>query len=817
MNLCPLGRSFIGKLVLLFLISTWTQSASAADQVVSDAGDTGGPNQLRAKLVALQSSGGGTLSFDLGTATIILANGILPDITANVTIDGGNVVTLSGGNTNPLFQIDAGGKLTLDNLTVTRGYNATGDGGAIRNGSGAGNGGTLNINNCHFLFNVAETAFSGGAIVSYGPLTITGSEFGSNSAGNGGALYPRFASAVTTISDCSFHDNATTNMTNGWGGAMLLWDGAPVTVSNSQFVTNFAEDGGAIYVFANSSLTMTGSDVSDNTADNDSDGTNYGGGIFNAGTLVLVQSTITENVVTDSPTTLFPESRGGGGVANLATGVMTVTGGKMSDNHGRFGGGILNFGKLTATNLTLAGNHSGVGGGVCNIRTGGNVGDMTMNGSTMSGNSVSFSEYPSVATPLGSAIFNSTTSTLSITNSTFSGNTGQGAIQEDNSSITLLNVTIANNSEGGLGSDQSPNTSVVVMTNTLLMDNGSHNCGSIGFNSFTHEFDLSSDATCGFGTGRDNVDLMLGPLADNGGPTQTLLPLAGSPAIDSGSGADAPLRDQRNYLRAGAAPDAGAAEFGGTIPVTLANISTRASVQTGANVLIGGFIVTGSGPKQVLLRGIGPSSGVAGALANPSLTLFDSAGAPLAANDNWQDAPNKQEIIDSGIPPSNNLESAILLTLDPAAYTVILSGAGGGTGIGLVEAYDLDRTAGSKLANISSRGFVQTGDNVMIGGFIVLGPDSQTVVVRAIGPSLPVDGALADPVLDLYDGQGVNFASNDNWRDTQEAEITATGLVPVNDLESATVTTLAPGGFTAIVHGHGAATGIALVEVYAVD
>jgi hypothetical protein len=218
-----------------------------------------------------------------------------------------------------------------------------------------------------------------------------------------------------------------------------------------------------------------------------------------------------------------------------------------------------------------------------------------------------------------------------------------------------------------------------------------------------------------------------------------------------------------------------------------------------------------------LLRGIGPSTELAGSLADPFLELYDSTGAKLISNDNWGDAPNKDEIVATGIPPSSDLESAILMALDPGAYTAILSGVGGGTGIGLVEAYDLDRTAGSKLANISSRALVQTGDNVVIGGFIVLGADSENVIVRAIGPSLPVTGKLVDPTLDLYDANGMNFASNDNWRDTQESEIIATTIQPTNDLESAIVALLAPGSYTAIVRGAKGATGVALVEVYGLD
>ena len=252
---------------------------------------------------------------------------------------------------------------------------------------------------------------------------------------------------------------------------------------------------------------------------------------------------------------------------------------------------------------------------------------------------------------------------------------------------------------------------------------------------------------------------------------------------------------------------------------TLGNISTRGLVQTGDNVLIGGFIITGAQPKKVILRAIGPSLQLTGALQDPTLELHDGAGMLIASNDNWMDSPNKQEIIDSTIAPTYDTESAIVATLpaNNASYTAVVRGVNNSTGIALVEAYDIGNVEDSKLANISTRGLVQTGDNVLIGGFIVLGPDSQQVIVRAIGPSLPVSGKLADPTLDLYDSNGVLLAANDNWRDVQEAEIIATTIPPTNDAEAAIVQTLAPAAYTAIVRGKNGTTGVALVEVYALE
>ena len=263
----------------------------------------------------------------------------------------------------------------------------------------------------------------------------------------------------------------------------------------------------------------------------------------------------------------------------------------------------------------------------------------------------------------------------------------------------------------------------------------------------------------------------------------------------------------------------------GAIPANsfgkLLNISTRLRVLGGDNVLIGGFIVTGSAPKKVIIRGIGPSLadfGLQGALADPTLELHDGTGSLIFSNDNWKDT-QKQEILDTTIPPANDLESAIVATLAPGAYTAIVRGKDNGTGVAVVEAYDLSQAAGSKLANISTRGFVDTDNNVMIGGLIVgpAGTAGSTLLVRALGPSLSnfgIQNPLADPMLELHNGNGTAIASNDNWRDTQQASIQFAGIPPSNDLESAIVQTLAPGAYTAIVRGKNNGTGVGLIEVY---
>lgn len=267
---------------------------------------------------------------------------------------------------------------------------------------------------------------------------------------------------------------------------------------------------------------------------------------------------------------------------------------------------------------------------------------------------------------------------------------------------------------------------------------------------------------------------------------------------------------------------------GNTNPAQLLNISTRLEVFSGDQVPIGGFILTGSDPKTIMIRAIGPSLPVSGGIADPTIELHDATGL-LATNDNWkindQTGQSQQAAIEaSTIPPANDLESALIVTLpaNGAGYSAIMRSKTGAVGVGLVEIYDLSLAASAVLGNISTRGTVETADNVMIGGFIS-GPNtkgSSTVLIRAIGPSLPVSGALQDPFLELHDANGNLIATNDNWKvdtqtgQSQQTEVEATTIPPFNDLESALVYAAPPGAYTAVVRGQNNTTGVALVEIY---
>jgi hypothetical protein len=278
-------------------------------------------------------------------------------------------------------------------------------------------------------------------------------------------------------------------------------------------------------------------------------------------------------------------------------------------------------------------------------------------------------------------------------------------------------------------------------------------------------------------------------------------------------------------------PVGNTSEFRTDFAVQVAKISTRAHVGTGNNVLIGGFVVhrppgDTDHKKKVLLRALGPSlqvNGVSlpGRLADPTLELHNVKGALIASNDNWR-SDQETAITATGAAPKNDKESALIANLADGNYTVQVRGANSGTGLGVVEVYDLEpldpvNEQSGRLVNISTRGLVRPGNDALIGGLIVRGDDGENVLLRAIGPDLTaeqVPNALSNPTLELRDASGTLLAANDDWRSDQEEEITATGIAPNDDRDSAILYSLPPGNYTAIVRGNPESTGVALVEIY---
>jgi hypothetical protein len=257
----------------------------------------------------------------------------------------------------------------------------------------------------------------------------------------------------------------------------------------------------------------------------------------------------------------------------------------------------------------------------------------------------------------------------------------------------------------------------------------------------------------------------------------------------------------------------------------LANIATRVDVQGGQNDGIAGFIKRNAATKRVMVRALGPSIGIPGGLQDPILKVFDSTGAQIATSDNLRTA-QQAEISATGLAPKDDKEAAVIINLAGAAartnYTAVLSGANGGTGIGLVEVYDLDAESFADLGNVATRGFVGTGANVLIGGLIVRDDAftnlSQNILVRGIGPSLTGSGVsnpLADPFIELHDAQGALVVSNDDWGSSPDAAaLTTSGLAPTNAKESAILKTVAPGAYTVILSGVNGGTGVGNVEAY---
>ena len=631
--------------------------------------------------------------------------------------------------------------------------------------------------------------------------------------------------------------NVLTVRRNPAGGApefriFFIGNGAHVTISGLTMRNGRDYNSGAIL---NDGSTLT---VNNCVFTANSGGGYGGGGIMNDGSNANARLTVNKCVFDGNSADFMA-----GGILNFSTShsANLTVGNCIFNNNSAFDGGAINNyapgGTATAvvTNTTLTGNSAsgdevGRAGAIHNnaVFVGGRA-MLTVSNCTLSNNSTDYA---------GGGIYN-TAGSLQISNCTFSGNSarayGGGVYTEyDRAAERITNCTFSGNSASSGGGIYCQGDTTVTVGNTIFKSgaSGENIYNAAHFVSAGHN--LSNDAAGGDnGTGPGgllnqpgdirNTDPRLGPLADNGGPTKTLALLPNSPAINAGNDANAPPRDQRGYLRNGTS-DIGAFEFGGIIPAALGNLSTRAFVQTGDNVMIGGFIISGTGQKKVIVRAIGPSLtnyGITDPLQNPTLELHDHTGALIASNNDWMTASNKQDIIQSGLAPANNLESAILRSLAPGAYTAIVRGVNSGTGIALVEVYDLDPSATSTLGNLSTRSFVQTGDNVMIGGFIITGSGQKKVIVRAIGPSLTnygITDPLQNPTLELRDHTGALIASNNDWMTaSNKQEIIQSGLAPANNLESAILRSLAPGAYTAIVRGVNSVTGIALVEVYDLD
>ena len=646
-------------------------------------------------------------------------------------------------------------------------------------------------------------------------------------------------------------------------------------------------------------LTITDSIISGNSA------VNHGGGIYfqpnaTVGPPMIVTNSTISNNTSNTDASSGSSTGDGGGINSNGSGPVTIIGSTISGNttfHGGTnpntsgrGGGIYVLQKLTMENSTVSGNFADLdGGGIYDAYPGGSNSEVVITSSTIVYNATasdgggirSSNSVGDTPTSLGNTI---------VANNTAAGGTSKDVL---NSIISQgYNLIGGDPKLGALAENGGPTQTHALLPGSPAIDQGNSFGSTTDQRGLPRPFNQPSipNATGGDGsdigafedqppnTSTGNNVTVEAPLGDAsvtfasittegfttfsvivppsvaGSPPAGYTILDDAPAYDIKTtatytppitvcftvdaltdeaefarvrilhGEDGKLVDRTDPASFDFASHTVCAQVDSLSPFVVAlapapgllNISTRMQVLTDDQVLIGGFIINGTDPKMVILRAIGPSLtdfGVDGALADPVLELRALDGSVIASNDNW--TTDRAAIEATGLQPSKDLESAIVATLDPGAYTAIVSGKDGTTGVGLVEAYDLDTAAASELANISTRGFVATGSNVMIGGFI-LGSDTN-VLIRAIGPSLTDFGvaeALEDPTLELRDVQGTLINSNDNWKVPNEAEIEATGLQPLKDAESALLETLPAGAYTAIVAGAGGTTGVGLVEVY---
>jgi hypothetical protein len=665
------------------------------------------------------------------------------------------------------------------------------------------------------------------------------------------------------LATCSPSVVVTTNADNGSGSLRQAiaeaCSGGTITFDMNQVVSPITLLSGPLV--ANQALTISGPGASQLTVS------------ANDQTAVFQATVASPGVVTLSGLSLThgSSSAGGAGISHSGNGTLNITASVVSDNRTEMsGGGVSNNGPgiINVNDSTLNQNFCLAGGcGVFNSSTG----TVNVTNSTLSNNGA-FSFGSS-----GGGILNSSTGIVNVTNSTLSNNnanSGAGILNGSSGTVNITNSTISHNFATGasnLGSHQllrpsldppafggglfNSSTGPFRIRNSIVALNSATGEGPDVNGAFTtlgHNLIGTNSGSTGFTPGMNGdlvgtsppIDPRLGPLADNGGPTLTRMLQDDSPARDAGDNSaitnppftGPPFTDQRGQgfprilnntvdmgsVEATPLPTPTPTATPSPSPAQALNISTRLRVETGDEVMIGGFIITGNAFKPVVLRGMGPSLSAVGltdVLADPVLELRGSNGALIMRNDNWKD--DQRALIEGTIfQPTDDRESVIVATLQPGLYTAVLSGKAQTSGIGLVEVYDNDRAADSQLANISTRGFVQTGDRVMIGGFILGGGTADTrLAIRGIGPSLSQFGLsnfLADPTLELRNSNGALLAANDNWQDDPEqaAQLTASGLGLQDPRESGIFASPPPGAYTAILAGKNGGTGIGLVEVY---
>ncbi|MGN6719935.1 MAG: choice-of-anchor Q domain-containing protein [Candidatus Binatia bacterium] len=780
----------------------------------------------------------------------------LPPITSQITIEGNGAI-ISRPASAPVFGLMAvrgsvfvgpgvpprpAGDLTLQNVTLTGGSSF----------GGLSNNGTLTIENSIISGN------SGGGISGSGTLTIAASTVSGNT-GRGVSTYGTLTIVASTISG-----NTGGGVSCGYG---------PITIAASTISGNTTNGGGGGVSNYGGTVAITNSTISGNTAHSSGGGVNNAVGYYGgAGRLTVNNSTISGN-----------RANPGGGIFNYQrcfydlfgrptscrSAALTLKNSLIAGNQAASGREIDNqSNSFTANNFNLFGanGYTGVSGftpGPTDVTPSVSlaqiIGPLQNNGGPTQTHAL-VGASPAIDAGNPNGCVDSTGTPLQTDQRglprAFDGNgDGRAACdigafelnaQDISPGISITNVTVTEGNSGTVNATFQVNLSAPSSQPVTVSFTTANRSASAGVDY------QGTSGTLTFDPGETTKTITV--VVDS----NDTLELDKTFVVNLTSATNAFIADGQGVGTI--------ANDDGQLPQMLANISSRGAVLTGNNVMIGGFIVDGSTPKRVLIRSRGPSMAgapffVPGTLANPKVQLF-SGPTLIAQNDNWQDAPScpgficegATEILNTGLDPCTPnpdqssapancaLEAAILITLPPGAYTAIVSGADGGTGVGLVEVFEADASVVSELSNISTRGFVQSGDDVMIGGLIIEGSEPATVLIRARGPSMSgapffVPGTLANPFLQIFSGQDV-IAQNDNWQFAPScngfvcgtaAEIAATGLDPCQPnpgqttsppsctLESAILITLPPGVYTAIVSGVGGTTGVGLVEAFEMD